>query len=205
MPAADCPVPLERSAGSKPSGAWLPGGKYRKGLWVNAEAIPGSWKITGTQGLRGEIRVDPWCDSAEALCRLKRLYFEEGKQELKVVSARTQKRMAILKLEGVDSIEQADLLRNRVLYASRQDFKLEPGRYFIQDLLGVKAVDADSGRDYGAVTDVLKTGANDVYEITGDDGKAYLLPAIPMTVIEIRLEEGLMRIRPIEGIFDHED
>jgi ribosome maturation factor rimM len=72
-------------------------------------------------------------------------------------------------------------------------------------LLGVKAVDADSGRDYGAVTDVLKTGANDVYEITGDDGKAYLLPAIPMTVIEIRLEEGLMRIRPIEGIFDHED
>ena len=97
-------------------------------------------KITGTQGLRGEIRVDPWCDSAEALCRLKRLYFEEGKQELKVVSARTQKRMAILKLEGVDSIEQA-----------------------------------------------------------------YLLPAIPMTVIEIRLEEGLMRIRPIEGIFDHED
>ena len=122
-------------------------------------------KITGTQGLRGEIRVDPWCDSAEALCRLKRLYFEEGKQ----------------------------------------DFKLEPGRYFIQDLLGIKAVDADSGRDYGAVTDVLKTGANDVYEITGDDGKAYLLPAIPMTVIEIRLEEGLMRIRPIEGIFDHED
>ena len=61
-------------------------------------------KITGTQGLRGEIRVDPWCDSAEALCRLKRLYFEEGKQELKVVAARTQKRMAILKLEGVDSI-----------------------------------------------------------------------------------------------------
>lgn len=57
-------------------------------------------KITGTQGLRGEIRVDPWCDSAEALCRLKRLYFEEGKQELKVVSARTQKRMAILKLEA---------------------------------------------------------------------------------------------------------
>ena len=55
------------------------------------------------------------------------------------------------------------------------------------------------------LTDVLKTGANDVYEITGDDGKAYLLPAIPMTVIEIRLEEGLMRIRPIEGIFDHED
>ncbi len=60
--------------------------------------------------------MDPWCDSAEALCRLKRLYFEEGKQELKVVSARTQKRMAILKLEGVDSIEQADLLRNRVFY-----------------------------------------------------------------------------------------
>ena len=113
--------------------------------------------------------------------------------------------LAATEVEGVDSIEQADLLRNRVLYASRQDFKLEPGRYFIQDLLGIKAVDADSGRDYGAVTDVLKTGANDVYEITGDDGKAYLLPAIPMTVIEIRLEEGLMRIRPIEGIFDHED
>ena len=77
----------------------------------------------------------------------------------------------------------------------------------LKQLYALSAVlmDADSGRDYGAVTDVLKTGANDVYEITGDDGKAYLLPAIPMTVIEIRLEEGLMRIRPIEGIFDHED
>lgn len=162
-------------------------------------------KITGTQGLRGEVRVDPWCDSAEVLCRLKKLYFEEGKQELKVVSARTQKRMAILKLEGVDSIEDADLLRNRVLYASRKDFKLEPGRYFIQDLLGLKTVDADSGRIYGTVTDVLKTGANDVYEITDEDGKMYLLPAIPSVVLEIRPEEGWMRIRPIGGIFDHED
>ena len=67
-------------------------------------------QIVNTHGVRGELKVQPWCDSAEALCRLKRLYFEEGKQELKVVSARTQKRMAILKLEGVDSIEQADLL-----------------------------------------------------------------------------------------------
>ena len=162
-------------------------------------------KITGTQGLRGEIRVDPWCDSAEALCRLKRLYFEEGKQELKVVSARTQKRMAILKLEGVDSIEQADLLRNRILYASRTDFKLQPGQHFIQDLLGLKAVDADSGRLYGTLTDVLKTGANDVYEITGEAGKTYLLPAIPLVVVEIRIQEELIRIRPMEGIFDHED
>ena len=89
-------------------------------------------KITGTQGLRGEVRVEPWCDSAETLCQLKKLYFEEGRQELKVVSARTQKRMAILKLEGVDSIEQADLLRNRILYASRTDFKLQPGQHFIE-------------------------------------------------------------------------
>ena len=66
-------------------------------------------------------------------------------------------------------------------------------------------MDADSGRLYGTLTDVLKTGANDVYEITGEAGKTYLLPAIPLVVVEIRIQEELIRIRPMEGIFDHED
>lgn len=161
-------------------------------------------KITGTQGIRGEVRVEPWCDSPEALCRLKRLYFDEGAQERRVVSARTQKRMAVLKLEGIDSIEQADQYRGRILYARREDFKLEPGRHFIQDLLGLTVKDADSGKTYGSLTDVLKTGANDVYEVTSPEGKTYLVPAIPLVVKEIRLEEEI-RIRPIEGIFDYED
>ena len=134
LPAADCPVPLESRRVVSLPGLGCLAENTGKDCGSMLKPYLEAGKITGTQGLRGEIRVDPWCDSAEALCRLKRLYFEEGKQELKVVSARTQKRMAILKLEGVDSIEQADLLRNRVLYASRQDFKLEPGGYFIQDL-----------------------------------------------------------------------
>jgi 16S rRNA processing protein RimM len=65
--------------------------------------------------------------------------------------------------------------------------------------------DADDGRVYGKLTDVMQTGANDVYEITDDAGKTYLMPAVKQMVIDVNIEAGEMKIRPVAGIFDDAD
>ena len=100
-------------------------------------------KIVGTHGLKGEVRVDPWCDSAEFLAKFKRLYYKDG-TELKVISSRPHKNITIIHLEGVN------------------DVKLPKGVYFVQDIIGMRTIDCDTGEEYGEVTDVMKTGANDV-------------------------------------------
>ncbi len=160
-------------------------------------------KITGTHGLKGEVRIDPWCDSAAFLCRLKRLYDKDGK-EMKIVRARPHKNIAVVQFEDITKVEQADLLRGKIVFLNRDDARLPKGVNFIQDLLGLRVEDADSGEYYGELTEVLKTGANDVYQVT-KDGRDYLVPVIPDVVIEKDIDGGVVRIRPLKGIFDDED
>lgn len=160
-------------------------------------------KIVGTHGLRGDVRVDPWCDSAEFLCGFKRFYCADG-TEISVLSASVHKNIALLRFEGIDSIEKADLLRGKIIYINRDDARLPKNTHFIQDILGLKAVDCDTSAEYGEVTDVFKTGANDVYQIS-KDGKNYLIPVIPNVVIETDVDGGILRIKPMKGIFDDED
>lgn len=163
-------------------------------------------KIVGTHGLKGEVRIDPWCDSAEFLSRFKRLFYKDG-TELKVKSSKVHKNITIVHFAGVDTVEQADVLRGRVVYISREDVRLPEGVYFVQDLIGLTAVDADDDTAvYGKVTDVIQTGANDVYQIT-KDGQDHLIPKIPDVVTEVDIEGGFVRIntKTIKGLFDDED
>ena len=161
-------------------------------------------KIVGTHGVHGELRVEPWCDTPAFLCKFRTLYWKNG-ESVRVLSARVHKNLVLLTLEGVDTVDKADVLRGRVLYLDRADTSLPKDVFFIQDLVGLAVSDADTGRLYGTLTDVFATGANDVYEITAPDGKTYLIPAIRDVVIETDLADGSMRIRPIRGIFDDED
>ena len=78
-------------------------------------------------------------------------------------------------------------------------------RYFVQDMLGLTVLDADTGRRYGLLTEVMPTGANDVYQVTGDDKVNYLVPAIPDVIVDVDIDGGIMKIRPIRGIFDDAD
>ncbi len=162
-------------------------------------------RVVGTHGVRGELRVEPWCDSARFLTGFSEFYWDGGREKVKVVSSRPHKSLLLLKLEGVDTVEAADALRGRVLWLARKDAALPEGRYFVQDILGLSAVDADSGRVYGKVTDVFPTGANDVYQVTDGDGKEYLVPAIRDVVVRVDPDEGVLELRPMRGIFDDAD
>ena len=148
----------------------------------------------------------PWCDSAEFLAQLKTFYLDgKGKKPIDVLSSRVHKKQLLLKLKGVETVEQADVLREKVLYFNRDDVSLPEGRYYMQDLLGMAVYDADSFIYYGTVSRIMRTGANDVYQITAQDHKNYLIPAVASVVLEIDMQKNKMLIRPIEGIFDDEN
>ncbi len=161
-------------------------------------------KIVSVQGLKGEIRVEPWCDSPDFLCEFDTLYFDKGKTPLEVERSRQQKNIVIMKIKGTDTVEQAQTLRNKILYMDRDDVELEEGAYFVQDLIGLTVIDNDSGRDYGKICEVSFTGANDVYHIKDKDGAVRLIPAIPDVVISTDIGEGVMKIHVLEGLFDED-
>ena len=160
-------------------------------------------KITGTHGIRGEVRVHPWCDSPEFLTKFKTLYTDKSGTSIKV-SARSHKNMVIMKIDGVDTIELAERLRNTVIYIDRDDASLSDDEVFIQDIIGCEAFDVDTNQKLGEVTDVITGIANDVWTIT-QNGKEYLLPAIDDVVISKDLENNKVFIRAMKGIFDDED
>lgn len=163
-------------------------------------------KIVATQGLRGEVRVQPWCDSPDFLLQFGGFFLDgEGKNYRKVTDARVHKHMAVLKFEGAETVEDAMALLRRVLYIDRKTVDLPEGSYFEQDLIGMDVVDAGDGHAYGKLTEVLRTGANDVYTVTDAAGKEVLIPAIPDVVREVDTDAGVMHITPLKGLFDDAD
>ncbi len=164
-----------------------------------------SGKIVGTHGIKGEVRIEPWCDSPEFLCAFKKLYLDEKGQTFIEVKSRPHKNITLAKIKGVDTIEAAEKLRGKIIYINRDDITLDEGVNFVQDLIGIEVKDAENGTVYGKITDVLRTGANDVYEITDSNNKKYLAPVIDEVVEEINVDGGFVLIRPMKGIFDDED
>lgn len=156
-------------------------------------------KIVNTHGIRGEVKIMPYTDVPELLCEFDRLFLD--KKEIFIERSRVAKNMVIAKLEGVDTPEQAEKLRNKILYMHRDDLELDDDTYFIQDLIGVEVKDADTGVVYGKITDVMQTGANDVYVIK-DNSKEYLVPAIADVVVSTDIDGNSMTIRPLDGLFD---
>lgn len=164
-----------------------------------------SGKIVGTHGIKGEVRIEPWCDSPEFLCAFKKLYLDENGQTFIEVKSRPHKNITLAKIKGVDTIEEAEKFRGKIVYINRADITLDEGVNFVQDLIGLEVKDAENGTAYGKITDVLRTGANDVYEITDSNNKKYLAPVIDEVVAEINVDGGFVLIRPMKGIFDDED
>lgn len=165
-------------------------------------------KAVTTHGVAGELKVYPWCDSAEVLCGLKRLYLDkEGKTALKVESARVHKGMALVRLEGVDDIDTARRYVERVLYLDREELSLPEGTFFINDLIGGAVIDADSGERYGEIVDVTSPAGRNVYHVRLDGGEVRLIPAAADYVTGVRADEEGARlyIRPIRGLLRDED
>lgn len=164
-------------------------------------------QIVGTHGVRGEVRVNPWCDAPDFARQFKTLYYDaEGKQPVKVLSCRSHGNVALMRLAGVDTLDAAAAKRGQILYLKRSEVSLPEGTWFIEELIGCAALDADDPeKRYGTLTDVSKTGANDVWHITDETGREYLLPAIKDVVKRTDVENGAVYLTPLKGIFDDAD
>lgn len=162
-----------------------------------------SGKIVGTHGVRGGLRVQPWCDTADFLCGFKKLFLKEkdGYTSVKVRSAKPHGNVVLMELDGVLDMDMAEVLRGKVLYLNRDSFKLDEGQYLICDLIGAEVFDADSSALLGKISDVSKTGANDVWHIE-KDSKEYLIPVIDQVVLTVDIDQNKVIIRPLPGIFE---
>ncbi len=159
-------------------------------------------KINNTHGVKGEMKLTLWCDDINYLKQLKVLYLDnKGEKPVKLLSARPQKDLAIIKLDGYDSIEKAEEIKGKVLYCNRDDAVIDENANYIADLIGCYIVDIDTEEEYGQVKDVLNYGSCDIYDVESY-GRHTLIPAIPDVVKEINTEYKVIRIKNMKGLFD---
>lgn len=159
-------------------------------------------KLVNTHGIKGELKLDLWCDDVDYVKQFKTVYLDEnGRQALTVVSVRPQKHMAIIKFAEIASIEQAEEYKNKIIYGNRDDAVIDEDANYIADLIGCYVVDIDTEQEYGRVVDVLNHGASDILEIEDNGSKKYV-PVIPDIVKEINTEYEVIKIKYMKGLFD---
>lgn len=160
--------------------------------------------ITSTHGLKGEVKVFPTTDDAGRFKKLKEVLLDTGKglKPMEIVQVKFFKNMVILKFKGYDTINDIEVYKGKDLLVTREHaVKLGPDENFIVDLIGL-AVETDEGEALGTLTDVIQTGANDVYEVTMKNGKQVLLPAIKQCILKVDLDEGKVLVHMMDGLLD---
>ena len=155
-------------------------------------------KIVNTHGLKGEVKVYSYTDNEKKILKLKKVYIR-GK-EYKVESMKLQKQMFLMKLQGIDNIDQTKFLMNEMCFreVEKNESNDDEG-YFIKDLVGMEVVD-ESGNTIGTLKEVFRTGANDVYEVVDKDNKSIYLPAIKKVIKSIDISSRKMTVELMEGL-----
>lgn len=154
-------------------------------------------EIVTTHGVRGEMKVLPWADGPDFLCDFERVRID-GK-EYAVESCRIQKTCNLLKLKGIETMEDAQKLRGKTVEIYREDAPAD--LIFAAELIDMDVV--SEGRTIGKVTDVLDYPGNKVYVVKGEH--EYMIPAVKAFVLSIDMDQNLMEVRLIEGMGSHEN
>ena len=158
--------------------------------------------ITEPHGIKGEVKVFPTTDEPGRIGKLKCVYLDDGKElkELHPLRSRLQNNLVIVQFEEFTDRNDVERLRKKELYITRDNaVKLKKDEYYISDLIGLKVID-ENDETIGKLTEVFPTGANDVYEITKSDDTQILLPAIKQCVLEVKVEDGYIKVHVLEGL-----
>lgn len=160
--------------------------------------------ITTTHGVRGEVKVFPTTEDPKRFKKLKTVILDDGRQqmELEIASVKFFKNLVILKFKEFDNINDVERFKKATLWVTRENaIPLEEGEYYIADLIDL-AVVSDEGEKLGVLSDVLETGANDVYVVSKKGVQDLLLPNIPECILDVNLEEGVMTVHLMKGLRD---
>lgn len=158
--------------------------------------------ISSTHGVRGEVKVFPTTDDVKRFKKLKKVILDTGKEQLplEIEGVKFFKQFVILKFRGIDNINDIEKYKGKRLLVDREHaVKLKKHEYFIADMIGMDVFTED-GELFGALKDVMETGANDVYIIEMSDGKEVLVPAIKQCILDVDIENRKMVIHLLEGL-----
>ena len=158
--------------------------------------------IASTHGVHGEVKIFPTTDDVRRFKKLKEVILDTGKENriLEIESVKFFKQFAILKFRGIDTIDEAEKYRRKSLYVTRENaVRLQKDEYFIADLIDMQ-VELEDGTAFGVLTDVMQTGANDVYCIRTEEHGEVLIPAIKDCILDVDVEAGKMKIHLLDGL-----
>ncbi|MBQ9167028.1 MAG: 16S rRNA processing protein RimM [Oscillospiraceae bacterium] len=154
-------------------------------------------EIVTTHGVRGEMKVLPWVDSPEIMCEFDRVRI--AGREYIVESCRIQKSCNLLKLEGIDTMEDAQAMRGKTVELYREDIDDEV--IFAAELIGMDVL--CDGRSLGKIADVLDYPGNSVYVVKGEH--EYMIPAVKQFILSTDMENNVMQVKIIEGMRSDEN
>lgn len=160
--------------------------------------------IANTHGIRGEVKVYPTTDNVERFKELKQVILDTGKEkrDLEIQNVKFFKNMAILKFKGIDNINDIEKYKGKDLLVTRENaVKLEEGEFYLADVLDAKVL-TDVGEEFGVITDVLETGANDVFVIETKEGKEVLFPVTKECILDINTDEMIVTVHVLPGLLD---
>lgn len=158
--------------------------------------------ISSTHGVRGEVKVFPTTDYMKRFKKLKEVILDTGREKktLEIESVKFFKQLVILKFRGIDNINDIEKYKGKSLFVDREHaVRLRKDEYFIADMIGMR-VTTDKGEDFGTLKEVIETGANDVYIIDTKEHGEVLVPAIKQCILDVDIEQGMMRIHLLEGL-----
>ena len=156
-------------------------------------------QIVSTHGVQGEVKIMPWCDGPEFLQKFKTIYIEGKAYSVK--SARIHKNMLLCCLQGVDSMNAAQAMKDKVVSIDRDAAEIPEGRVFIADLIGLPVF--AEGKEIGTLSDVYTGLANDVYIVKGK--REYMIPAVSEFLEEVNVDGGYIKVRLIPGMGGDDD
>ncbi|MCX7710384.1 MAG: ribosome maturation factor RimM [Clostridia bacterium] len=163
-------------------------------------------KIVNTHGVKGEVKIKPFTDDPQRYTKLKWVYvdFNGNLAKMHLESVKFFKGMVIVKFKEITDLNAAEALKGAVLKIDRENaVKLPKDAFFICDLIGCEVFE-ESGYPLGKLTDILKTGSNDVFVVKGENNREVLVPALKSVVKEISLENNKMVVQLPEGLIDDE-
>lgn len=158
--------------------------------------------ISSTHGVRGEVKVFPTTDDMKRFKKLKEVILDTGREKktLEIENVKFFKQLVILKFRGIDNINDIEKYKGKSLFVDREHaVRLRKDEYFIADMIGMR-VTTDKGEDFGTLKEVIETGANDVYIIDTKEHGEVLVPAIKQCILDVDIEQGMMRIHLLEGL-----
>lgn len=158
-------------------------------------------KIVNTHGIRGEVKIQPWCDDPAIFDELEYIYI--GNEKYYIERSRFHKNCEIVKLDGIDDINRAELFRNKIVTIEREALgELPEGTYYMVDILGLP-VKTSEETVLGVIDDIIKTGSNDVYVLRETfNGKQILIPVIDSVVKKVDIDEGYVLVELMKGLID---